>query len=68
MLPSGDISSNKNFIQIPTLRSLSSVNNNFTTNNTRINMYSANGVNALITGFVMIFISVKSPINLMFNK
>ena len=53
MLPSGDISSNKNFIQIPTLR---------------INMYSANGVNALMAGFVMIFISVKSPINLMFNK
>ena len=58
ILPSGDISSNKNFIQIPTLRSLSNINNNFTTNNTRINMYSANGVSALMAAFVMIFISV----------
>ena len=64
MFASGDISLNKNFIQMPPIRKLveeEPLNNN----NTRINMYSANGVSGLMVGFIMIFISILACIIMM---
>ena len=66
IIPSDEINSIKNFVQIPTLRMLDE--SNIKTNNdtiTRMNFYCANGISGLIVAFFMIFISVIASIIMM---
>ena len=64
ILPSGDMKSVKNFVQIPRMRNLVE-EADFNNTVTRMNFYGADGVSALIVAFIMIFVSIIGSIIMM---
>ena len=68
ILPSGDIKTTTNFVQIP-VRNLAEENNNTNPDlksiDNRLAFYSGDGISALIVAFIMVFVSLIGCIIMM---